>query len=174
MGKAEEKRSKNITEYLIYMFKSEDLIRTFEYDLNKITDYLISQIPISTQEKKELILWYASLIESMQSENIIESGHIEEVKILLTELNTLHNALIKDDNDYNIIVSKAAPFIQSQIEKSNNKLNNPIQVCLNAIYGFLLLKVDEKEPTAEQQTMLNAFGDLLSYLSHKYKEQEAS
>ncbi|VAW28630.1 hypothetical protein MNBD_BACTEROID06-1190 [hydrothermal vent metagenome] len=174
MVKADQKKADNISEYLIYMFQSEDLIRTFEFDLNRITEYMITNIPVTDSEKKELILWYAALIENMRTDKVEKTGHITEVNNLIEELTILHLKLIRSDNKYAHLAQSAKPFIQSNIKKSNNTVNNPIQICLNAIYGFLLLKFEEKTITNEQQKMLNSFGDLLSYLSFIYKEQNLS
>lgn len=171
MVKAEEKKRDNIAEYIVYMFQIEDLVRALKLDLNQITDYVIASLPISDPEKKELILWYASIVEHMYAQKIEETGHLEEIVILMNELNDLHKVCIDTEKKYEEIVSRAEPYIQQQIKDSNYTLKNPIQVCLNSIYGFLLLKLDRKEVTKEQQLMLNSFGDLLSYLSYKYKEK---
>lgn len=172
MVKADQKKAENISEYLIYMFQSEDLIRTFEFDLNRIAQYMIGNIPVSDAEKKELILWYASLIEKMRASKVEQEGHIKEVVELIDELTDLHNALIKEDNTYKELAQTASPFIESNKQKSNQTITNPIQLCLNAIYGFLLLKFEEKVITEDQQKMLDSFGNLLSYLSFKYKEEQ--
>lgn len=174
MIKANEKKINNIAEYIVYMFQTEDLVRALQLDLNQITDYVITSLPVSNNEKKELILWYASIIEKMQSQQIEKEGHLEEIDELMTQLNTLHNKLIETKSDYKEIAVKAEPHIQSQIIESKNTLSNPIQVCINAVYGFLLLKLEGKEVTKEQQKMLDTFGDLLSYISYTYKKNLAN
>ncbi len=171
MIKAEELKWQNISEYIIHMYKSEDLVRTFAFDLNKITDYLIANIPVSASEKKEQVLWYAALIEQMRVDNIEVKGHLNELKNLVSQLSKLHIKLIEEDKIYQNINSKATPFIQNQIKVSKNTVRDPIQICLNAVYGFLLLKINSKGITDDQQKMLDAFGNLLSYLSFTYKEE---
>lgn len=172
MVKTDQKKDENISEYLIYMFQSEDLVRTFEFHLNRINSYVIANIPVSDTEKKELILWYASLIEKMRLEKIEKAGHLAELNELVDDLTELHDILKKTDKDYFKIVDMANPFIGQQIELSKNRLTNPVQVCLNAVYGFLLIKIDGREVTTDQQDMLNKFGDILAYLSIKYREQK--
>ena len=171
MVKADEKKIENISEYIVYMFQTEDLVRALKLDLNQITDYVIASLPISDKEKKELILWYASIIENMIAQHIEEEGHLKEINDLMGNLLDLHNQLSSSESDYKAIAKKAEPFIQHQIKESKNVLSNPIHVCINAIYGFLLLKLDRKEVNSEQRNMLDAFGDLLSYLSYKYKQE---
>ncbi len=172
MIKAEELKAQNISEYIIHMYKSEDLVRTFEFDLTKITDYLIANIPVSASEKKEQILWYASLIENMQKEKIHTKGHLDELNQLVLELTALHENLLKKDETYKKLAFEAMPFIEKQIETSDYTITNPIVVCLNGIYGFLLLKINSKAVTDIQQEMLNAFGGILSYLSFSYKKDK--
>ncbi len=168
MVKADELKDQNVSEYIVHMFKSEDLVRTFKFDLNKITDYLIANIPVSTSKKKEQILWYASLIEQMREENIQDKGHLNELNNLINELTKLHISLIKEDKTYKEINLRAQPFIQNQVKIGENTITNPILICLNAIYGALLLKINGKTITEQQQKMLETFGDLLSYLSYTY------
>jgi uncharacterized protein DUF4924 len=171
MVKAEQKKNENISEYIIHMFKTEDLIRTFEFDLNRISKQIISNIRISNDERKELILWYASIIEDMQSQKIENSGHLIEINNLIEKLLGLHNKLETEDEVYKKISLKAEPFIKNQIEESQNTIDNPIIICLNAIYGFLLLKLNGKIISEQQQQMLETFGDLLSYLNFHYQQE---
>ncbi len=173
MVRAEQKKNENISEYLIHLFKTEDLLRTFEFDLNRINSQVIANIPVSDNEKKELILWYVDLIEAMKSQKIEKFGHLKVVNGLISQLTALHTNLLTNQNKYKDIFVKAEPYIKEQIETSNQTLSNPIQVCLNAIYGFLILKLEGKKVTPNQQEMLEHFGDLLSFLSFKYKEAQS-
>ena len=170
MVRAEAKKNENISEYIVHMFKTEDLLRTFEFDLNKITNQVILNVPASDNEKKELILWYAKHIEAMQSQKIIAFGHLKEVNDLIEELFNLHKEFLLNEPTYKEIALKSEPFILSQTQESKNTITNPIRVCLNAIYGLLILKLEGKVVDAKQQDMLESFGDLLSFLSYKYKE----
>ena len=170
MVRAEQKKNENISEYIIHLFKTEDLIRTFEFDLNRINSQVISNIPTSDNQKKELILWYAEHLEAMQTQKIEGKGHLNLVNDLINKLTTLHKTQLKEDSEYKTISAKAEPYIKEQIQVSNNTVSNPVEVCLNAIYGLLILKLEGKPVYPNQQEMLASFGDLLSFLSFKYKE----
>ncbi len=172
MVKAEQKKNENIAEYIIYMFQTEDLVRALKLDLNQITNYVIASLPITDKEKKEHILWYATIVEKMNAQQIEQEGHLKEINDLMALLNQLHLKLIISKSTYKEIASKAEPYIQNQIKASKNTLINPVQISLNAIYGFLLLKLEGKEVTPTQQEMLDVFGDLLSFLSFSYKEEK--
>ncbi len=169
---AQKKKQSNISEYLIYMYQTEDLIRQFNFDLNQLNTYVLAHIPASEQEKKELLLWYASLIEKMQNEKIHTKGHLQELNQLVEKLTKLHTQLEATNAPYQAILSKAAPYFSQQTEASGNTLTNPVQLSLNAVYGFLILKLTGKKTTKTQQQMLDTFGDLLSFLSHAYKDNK--
>lgn len=171
MIRAEQKKIENIAEYIVHLFKTEDLVRTFEFDLNKITNQVIFNLPVSDSEKKELILWYASIIEKMQSQKIVKAGHLLEINELINSLTSIHTKLIDKESDYKTLVTKADPYLQNQIQESKGRINNTIEVCLNAVYGFLLLKVNGKKVSPDQQNMLESFGDILSYLSYRYRKE---
>lgn len=170
MVKAEEKKQNNIAEYIVHMYQSEELVRAYSFDLNQINTYVISHIPLDDEPKKELLLWYAALIETMQNEGIQTSGHLNETKQLVDQLNKLHEQLLTDDEAYAKIANAAQPHIKQQIKEAGNTITNPIQICLNAVYGFLLLQLNGKSVSTEQQTMLDVFGDMLSFLSYKFKQ----
>ena len=48
---AEKKKSQNIGEYLIYMYQMEDLIRSFQGNMDEIRQYVISHYPVADEEK---------------------------------------------------------------------------------------------------------------------------
>lgn len=169
-----KKKQSNISEYLMYMYQTEDLIRQFNFDLNQINNYVLKHIPTSEQEKKELLLWYASIIEKMQNEKIQTKGHLQELINLVGELTELHAQLEATNATYQNILSKADSYFKQQGEASGNTITNPVQLSLNAVYGFLLLKLKGKNISDEQQAMLNSFGDILSYLSFMHKKETNS
>ncbi len=59
---AQKKRFENISEYIIHLYKTEDLIRAYEMDIDQINKYVVSHLPLSTDEKEETRKWYVNLI----------------------------------------------------------------------------------------------------------------
>ena len=165
----EVSQKKNIAEYIIYMYQTEDLIRAYELDLNDITKYVVANLPIPPESKKEKILWYAHLIEQMQQEDVINNnGHLKSTQVKVQALEQLHVELIKTDAVYLTIYKNAEDSITEHIELSNNLINSPIQICLNSLYGMLLLKLNAKPIGADQQEKIEQQSDILSYLSKVY------
>jgi hypothetical protein len=89
---------------------------------------------------------------------------------VVKELAQLHWDLLKTDKPYFENYSKAKPFILEAIVQADGvDLGNEIQICLNGIYGLLLLRLLDKEVSDGQLKSAEAFGDILSTLNYHYK-----
>ena len=167
---AEKKKQKNISEYIIFMYQTEDLIRVYDFDIELIEKYVIHHFPINEEEKQQNKDWYNQILRKMKSEGIEEKGHLSEVQQTVDELLKLNNELLlKGDENYQKIYQKAKTHIDKNLELSEGKIENEIQICLNGIYGLLLLRMNGKEVDESLLEPLNSFGDVLSYLSYQYK-----
>lgn len=166
---ADKKKQKNISEYIIFMYQTEDLIRVYDFDIELIERYVIHHFPISKEEKQQNKKWYDQVLQKMKSEGIEEKGHLSEVQMVVDQLLNLHNNLLKDDPEYQKIYQKAKFNIDHNLELSEGKIENEVQICLNGIYGLLLLRMNGRKVDESLMEPLNTFGDLLSYLSYQYK-----
>lgn len=88
-------KEKNIAEYLIYMWQIEDLIRANGCDIEKIKSTIIAPYPLTEEQKAELTQWYMDLIEMMRHEGIMEKGHLQINKNIITWLTDLHLQLLR-------------------------------------------------------------------------------
>ena len=165
---AERKKRENISEYIIHMYQSEDLIRAFDFDLNQITTYVIQHIPEKDQEKKELILWYADLILKMKAEGLEESGHLSQTQQFVKQLVDLKHDLLQEDEEFQKVWQESLSSIETHRKESNE---NEIQICLNGIYGLLLLRLNGKPVSDEMLKKADDFGKVLSYLTYKYTQR---
>lgn len=169
---AESKKSQNIAEYLIYMYQMEDLIRSYQGNIAEIDQYVVSKYPVSKEEKTEISNWFAELIAQMKSEGVLEKGHLAVLNKLVEELAKIHWRLLKTDAIYFKTYSEAKTHILEAIVQADGKnLGNEIQICLNGIYGLLLLRLTGNEVSIEQLESAAAFGEVLSLLSLSYKEK---
>jgi hypothetical protein len=167
---AENKKKQNISEYIIYMYQMEDLIRSYQFNLNDIRQYVISHYPISEEEKTDVTLWFDGLISRMTSEGIQEKGHLAEVQQEVDALAKIHWDLLKTDRDYFDIYQKAKPHVIDFVMAAEGQdLGHEVQICLNGIYGLLLCRLTGKKVPDELQQSAEAFGSVLSYLSLVYK-----
>jgi hypothetical protein len=171
MNIAEHKKQNNIVEYIIHMYQTEDLIRVFDMDIENISQYVIKHIPQGDATKEELIAWYQVILNKMKEEGIEKSGHLSETQKIVKNLNSLKNQLLSSDKEFEKIYSTAAPSIQEFITMSEGKINDEIQICINGVYGLLLARINGKKVPEDVQPALDQFGNVLSYLSYKYKQQ---
>jgi len=166
---AEKKKQNNINEYILYMYQMEDLLRSYEFNLNDIKQYVISHYPISEDEKENTLVWFNELASEMQFEKITQKGHLESIQNIVNQLAELHWSLLKTDNDYFIIYQKAKPYvIELVLEAGSTNPGHEIQICINAVYGLLLTRLRGREVPENILKATDAFGDVLSYLNWAY------
>lgn len=174
MSIAENKKKNNISEYIIFMYQTEDLIRVYNFDMDQIKEYVINHFPVDDEEKESLVNWYKDIRDEMLNENIKEKGHLSKVNKIANELGELSLQLLKSDQAYRQIYDRAKIDINKHMALSNGTITDPIQICLNAIYGLLLLRVNGKQVDESLKEGINAFGEVLSYLSYKYKQRKST
>ncbi len=91
---AQQKLNENVAEYILYMYQVEDVIRGFQFDLDKImNDYVSRQLP-DTSFHEQYRAWYEDLIRKMRSQRIEKSGHLFLIQEVLIELSYLQNTLL--------------------------------------------------------------------------------
>ncbi len=168
---ARKKRLENISEYIIHLYKTEDLIRAYEMDLEQIEKYVISHLPLTSEEKKETRKWYYTLINAMRNENIVQSGHLKAVQEVVGKMHLLHKGLLAEDEAYLSIYKEAREDLSSFGKLAGGNIND-IQICLNAVYGLLILRLNDRPVDTGQMKSVELFGAILSYLSYKYRQNE--
>lgn len=171
---AENKRSQNIAEYLIYMYQMEDLIRSYQGNGEEIKTFVVAKYPVSEAKRNEITSWYLNLLKKMKNENILEKGHLAELNKLVDQLAQIHWRLLKTDPHYFEAYGRAKPFILEAVMQADGvDLGNEIQICLNGVYGLLLCRLLGKKVSDEQLKSAEAYGDILSTLSYHYKVKNA-
>lgn len=171
---AGKKKDENIAEYMLYMYQVEDVIRSYQLDLERIiNEFVQPQLPDKAflEQYRE---WYRGLILEMQSEKIVESGHLLQLREILVELSYLHNSLLNVVNDekYRMLFDAAMEHIESFRERSNLKDRNHIEICFQALYMKLLLRLQKKEISQETEDSFDAMRVLLAYLSRAYHQMK--
>lgn len=166
---AKEKKNTNIAEYLIYMFQLEDIIRGCKFDTSSIEKIIIDEFEVSENDKKEIKQWYSNLVHQMKKENIIEKGHLSSLRKIITEFGNIHQALIEaEDKKYKILYEAALPNIRAYELKQTDSGLSEIEMCLNAVYGFYILKIAKKNVHQETAAAIEGFSKVLAYISKQY------
>ncbi|WP_339758142.1 DUF4924 family protein [Algoriphagus aquimarinus] len=171
---AENKKSNNIAEYIIYMYQMEDLIRSYQGNADEIKTFVVEKYPVSAADKTQIADWYLALLDQMEAQDILEKGHLDELNSLVTDLAQIHWNQLKTDPTYFEAYRKAKPFILDAVMQANGQdLGNEIQICLNGVYGLLLCRLLGRKVSDEQLKSADAYGDILSTLSYHYKVKDS-
>lgn len=172
---ARKLKKENISEYLLYMWQIEALLRAFELDLDKVNAGIVSVYPVQNdEERKELYDWYESLIDMMRSENIQENGHLQINKNIIIDLNDFHNLVLKSGkvNDYNVTFFRILPFLNQLRMKSEVGMSD-VELCFNFQYGYMLLKMKKAEISEQTEQTQKEVSRFMQVLSKAYKMHNA-
>lgn len=172
---ASEKRKSNIAEYLLYMWQIEDIIRANGLDIDRIKANVIDRYTSLTDaQRKELTEWYESLIDMMRREGVEKSGHLQMNKNILGQLVALHQALLADPKfaDYSAEFYRTLPYIVELRSKAGEAKAGEIETCFNALYGMLLMRLQQKEMTPQTLDAIKQISRFIALLAHDFKLDE--
>lgn len=171
---AQQKKKQNIAEYLLYMWQIEDIIRANKLNIDLIKENIIDKFDLPEDTKNEVTEWYENLIEMMKFENIQEKGHLQINKNIISELTDLHLRLLKSPQQVEYIASyyKTLPFIVELRSHNQNKEIPELETCFSALYGVLLLRLQNKEISGETQAAIAQISSFIRQLSIKYKSEK--
>ncbi len=169
---ARKKRKENIAEYLLYMWQVEDLIRANRLDIEEIKKTVIVHYDQPENVKEEITRWYEELIEMMRSEGVTEKGHIQLNKNVIIALVDLHLRLLKSPKEmvYGAAYYKTLPYIVQLRAKSGGEDLPEIETCFNAVYGYLILRMQGKTVSNETMEAIRQISSFLAMLAEKYRE----
>lgn len=166
---AQELRKKSIAEYILYMWQVEDLIRAYGCSLSRISKEYIGSFQYSDEQKEEMVDWYGNLIKMMNIEGKRQNGHIQINNIIIQDLNELHNNLMQSSKFpfYNAEYYKVLPFIV-ELRNRGHKDINEIETCLNALYGTMMLRLQNKEISPNTEHAIKEISTFVGMLSDYY------
>lgn len=170
---SQQLRKENIAEYVLYMWQIEDIIRAYNFDLSAIKHNYISRFELNDDQRDEMVDWYGNLIRMMREEGVSSDGHIQINKIVVQQMAELHAQLLASTKFpfYNAEYYKVLPFIVELRNKSSKDLNE-IETCLNALYGVMLLRIQQKPISASTENAIKEITTFLGMLSDYYKKDK--
>jgi hypothetical protein len=170
MLEVEKKRSENIIEYVLYMFHSEDVIRSCQLNLDLIKSAIIDPSALEKEAQTELLDWYKEMVSMMEKDNVEERGHVSEVIDIIGELSFLHSKLISDSTNtkYREKYNAANSYLVEISQKSSGSTLNPIELAINGVYGVMTLKMKQQEVFPETLEAVQTFTEFLSHLGKVY------
>lgn len=170
---AKQKRKENIAEYILYLYQVEDLIRAFKFDMNVIGEKLIANYKADENATAAITDWYQNLVIMMEKERIQEHGHLQFITNLIADVNDFHLKLIETGSEemYGQAFKAVAGLID-ELKQKNKAAKNDVDLGITAIYGFLLLKMQQKNISIDTTEAIKRISAWLSALSKLYKDFE--
>ena len=172
---ADELRRSNRAEYIIYMWQIEDLLRAYNFDIERIQNEYLSRFDLTPEKRRQTQEWYSNLCMMMQEEGLREKGHLQINKNSLSELNDLHQRLLNSQKFpyYREMYYRVLPYIVELRSKSPDKDVSELETCFNALYGPLMLRLQHKDISRETQKATQDISTLLGQLSDYYIKDKA-
>ena len=167
-------KQKNIVEYLLYMWQVEDLIRAAGGDIGTIARKVVALYRPTPGQEKELTRWYGELADMMRSEGVMQSGHLQICKNVIIQLTDLHLQLLRSPKHpaYAAAYYRALPFIVELRAKSPSPAGETpeLETCFQALYGIILLRMQQKEITPGTRQAAEIIAALLDQLAGYYRK----
>lgn len=171
---ARELRKTNMAEYILYMWQIEDMLRACSFDTATIEKQLVLRFKADENTSNEIAAWYNNLSVMMEKEHLQGKGHLQVIVNLVNDLNEFHLKMleIQNDQEYVRLYENNRIAIAEIFHKSDTKIKNEVEICLNGLYGFWLLKLKKTEITEETKNTMAGFGQLIGHLSTRYIQFE--
>ena len=139
---AKQKRKENIAEYILYLYQVEDMIRAFQFNMNLIQEKLVANYQTNEETSDEITEWYNNLVVMMEKEGIRENGHLQFLTNLISDINEFHMKLMEFGTEKVYVQNfKSVAGIITELKQKNKIAKNDIQLGLDTVYGFLLLRM---------------------------------
>lgn len=171
---ASKKRKENIAEYILYMWQIEDIIRANKLDIELIRKNVIDKFNVSDDERRQMVEWYESLIDMMRREGVTEKGHLQINKNILNQLVQLHQALLADPSfpEYTAEFYRTLPFIVELRGKAGENQTGEIETCFTALYGMLLMRLQQKNPSEATLKAMQQISRFIALLAKDFHLDE--
>ena len=171
---ARELRKTNIAEYILYMWQVEDLLRACSFDPEKIEQQLVKRYNTDEVSGKEIADWYTNLAVMMEKEHVQEKGHLQVIVNLINDLNEFHHKMleVQNDQEYVRLHQQNQEAITDVMRKTATDANNEVEACLNALYGFMMLKLKSYEISSQTHRTIENLAHQIGHLSARYIQFE--
>ena len=109
----------------------------------------------------------------MREEGKTQGGHIQILQIVIQQMAELHAELMQSVKFpfYSAEYYKVLPFIVELRSKGSKEVGE-IETCLNALYGVMLLRLQQKEVSSSTEAAVKEITTFLGMLSDYYKKDK--
>jgi len=171
---AQLKKKENISEYLLFLWQMEDLLRGIDFDSSRLIGEILPAIK-DDEERQRTRVWLSKMAKEMEEAALQVSGHHYETYEVLNELAMLQQTLIS--------VTRSAPFKKAYTEaqgiledfrkRSENVPKSDMELALTALYGVLTLRLSRREVSEETQKAVEPISAYMRELTRAYHRMKA-
>lgn len=175
MDIAQQKRSENVAEYVLYIWQLEDLLRAMQFSPEAVFTALVAPREADDKWKLAALEWYMDIANLLQKEGKEESGHLDHTLHIIADLNDLHLTLMQQPvgKEYRGLFAKLAPELP-RLRETLGKDVSDIELAFRALYAAMLYRIKgEKGEVADEVTAhISPVIAKLSDLYHKAERGE--
>ena len=145
------------SEYLLYMWQVEDILRAHHCSIDELREKYLARFDVAPEVRAEMEAWYENLCVMMREEGVTEHGHLQINKNVIEGLAEVHELLIDNAKYpyYRQMYYKVLPYI--------------VELCFELLYGVMLLRLQKKTLSEETQTATKDVSVFLGQLSDYWK-----
>ena len=172
---AHQLKDTNIAEYLLYMWQLEDTLRAYGCDADRLRDEYVSRFELTPDERRTEAQWLADLCTMMREEDKTERGHLQINIGTLSLMTDLHLELLQSPKHpyYSPAYYKALPFIVEFRARSGHTDAPELENCFEALYGVVLLRLQQKPISPETQEAVTHITHLLALLADAWRKERS-
>ena len=156
MDIAQQKRSENVAEYVLYIWQLEDLLRAIQFSPEAVFTALVAPRDASDMWKLAALEWYMDIANLLVKEGKEESGHLDHTLHIVADMNDLHMMLMQQPagREYREIFAGLAPELP-RLRQTLGKDVSDIELAFRALYAAMLYRIKgEKNGVADEVTAL--------------------
>lgn len=157
------------------MWQLEDTLRAYGCDADRIRDEYVSRFELTADERQQEVQWLSDLCQMMREEDVVTHGHLQMNRGTLSLLTDLHLQLLQSPKHpfYSAAYYKALPFIVELRAKSGRTDQPELENCFEALYGVMLLRLQQKPLSKETQEAITHVSHLLALLADAWRKEKA-
>ncbi|MBQ2122533.1 MAG: DUF4924 family protein [Bacteroidaceae bacterium] len=167
---ANQLKTTNRAELLLYLWQVEDILRAYDCDIDKLKQGYLTRFSLEAEQQAQLEQWYADLCTMMLEEGVRQQGHLQICKNVLIGMEDLHVQLLQSAKFpyYKEMYYRVLPFIVELRKKGADTTESELHVCFNALYGYMMLRLKNQPISDDTRAAIKHISTLLGQLSDYY------
>ena len=143
MDIAQAKRKENIAEYILYLWKLEDLLLALQFSPEAIYSQLVAPRQVEEEQKHLFLLWYMDIVNLLRKEGKEQSGHLEHTLHLIADMHNLHLQLMQNPigEHYRQTFAKLAPQLPQLRTMLKSDNISDTELAFRALYAAMLYRI---------------------------------